>query len=78
MENLQQEAAPRKSNRRTQLRAAGIWLGFGVLLAAGIPWYLPLSTEKMFLGLPLWVDICLFGNLLLAVYTYLVIRVLWK
>lgn len=76
MENLSQDTDNAEPGRK--LRTLGIWLGFAALLVAGIPWYLPASTERMFLGLPLWVDFCLTANLVLAIYTYFAIQVLWK
>lgn len=54
-----------------------VWVGFLILLALDVPWYLPSSAQAPVLGIPAWVLVCLGVNAALACYTAWVIRRCW-
>lgn len=56
-----------------------VWLVYGVLFGASVPWYLPPSAEATtWLGFPLWVTLSLTATLGVALFTVFVIQRYWK
>ena len=55
-----------------------IWVVYGFLFAASVPWYLPAgSPPRLWLGLPHWVVIALAAYLAVAVFTAWVVARYW-
>jgi len=56
-----------------------VWLVYGALFGAAIPWYLPdEAAATTWLGFPLWVTLSLSASLGVAVFTVFVIGRYWS
>lgn len=55
-----------------------IWIVYGALFGAAIPWYLPAeAAAATWLGFPLWVTISFGASLGVALFTVFVIQRYW-
>lgn len=53
-----------------QAKSAGwITLIYGILLAAGIPWYWPVGHTQRLLGVPAWVAVAIVVSMLTSIFT---------
>jgi hypothetical protein len=67
-----------KRETREPFRYGWIWIVYGLLYAASIPWYLTADTvPKIWLGLPDWALLSLLATVGIAFFTVLVIRRFW-
>lgn len=56
-----------------------VWIVYGVLFSAAVPWYLPPAAEATtWLGFPLWVTLSLTATLGVAIFTAFVIHRYWS
>lgn len=67
------------SDRRDPGRRLWIWIVYGCLFAASIPWYLPSNDHPpIWLGLPYWVVLSLAATVGIAVFTVFVVFRYWS
>jgi uncharacterized membrane protein YraQ (UPF0718 family) len=61
----------------TERSSTWIWIVYGVLFAASIPWYLPDGPLRTWFGLPHWVVASLCATTGIALFTLVVVRRVW-
>ncbi|MBA8826738.1 hypothetical protein FHX42_004117 [Saccharopolyspora lacisalsi] len=67
------------SRVREPVRNPRIWVGIGVILLAGIPWYLPEGTiGPTVLGMPLWTLVAIGSSVSLCAYLSWVLTHHWN
>jgi len=60
------------------IKPVWIWIVYGLLFAASIPWYLsPSDTPRLWFGVPHWVVISLLVTLAIACFTAFVVWRYW-
>ncbi|GAA1782763.1 MULTISPECIES: hypothetical protein [Streptomonospora] len=71
-----EEAGP---GRREPIRRPWPWVGLGVIVLAGVPWYLPPGTVgPVVLGLPLWALVAVASSVAVAAYLSWMLSHLWN